>query len=385
MRRRLTVLTATVIAVLWCAGGASASPGWVVQATVNTTSGFNVLGAVSCPSTTSCTAVGWYSNSSGVDVPLAEYWNGSTWAMQTVPAPAGQVLGLQAVSCVSTADCTAVGSYTASSGDLLSLAEYWNGSTWAIQATPNPSNAAETYLNGVSCVSASSCMAVGSYTNAGSSKSLTLAEHWNGSAWAIQTTPHPGGEPDSSLNSVSCLSATSCTAAGHGGKVTDYVALVMHWNGTRWSIQSTPIPSGATSSAFYGVSCSGGKCTAAGFSGGSGGTVTLAEYWNGSAWAIETTPNPSGASGIVLYGISCHTATICTAAGEYFTSGGSQDTLAEYRNGSTWVIQSTPNPSSAVSPINDLGGVSCPSATECTAVGDYANSANDYLTLAEHD
>src|ERR1700685_1481371 len=101
MRRRLTVLTATVIAVLWCAGGASASPGWVVQATVNTTSGFNVLGAVSCPSTTSCTAVGWYSNSSGVDVPLAEYWNGSTWAMQTVPAPAGQVLGLQAVSCVS--------------------------------------------------------------------------------------------------------------------------------------------------------------------------------------------------------------------------------------------------------------------------------------------
>jgi hypothetical protein len=55
--------------------------------------------------------------------------------------------------------------------------------TWAIQATPNPSGATGTTLAGVSCASATRCVAVGSYTNGGghSQTALALAEYWNGS------------------------------------------------------------------------------------------------------------------------------------------------------------------------------------------------------------
>jgi len=53
----------------------------------------------------------------------------------------------------------------------MALAEHWNGSTWAIQATPNPAGAAVSMLSGISCVSSTTCTAVGS------SDDGTLAEH----------------------------------------------------------------------------------------------------------------------------------------------------------------------------------------------------------------
>src|ERR1700677_2944311 len=67
------------------------------------------------------------------------------------------------------------------------------GPTWSIQPTPDP--AGGVVLSGVSCISTQACIAVGHYTKtrSGSSKSVyvTLAERWNGTTWSIQTTPDP--------------------------------------------------------------------------------------------------------------------------------------------------------------------------------------------------
>ena len=55
--------------------------------------------------------------------------------------------------------------------------EAWNGTSWAIQPAPNPggaSTASSAFLQGVSCVSASTCTAAGDYYNG--SGYLTLAE-----------------------------------------------------------------------------------------------------------------------------------------------------------------------------------------------------------------
>jgi len=41
-----------------------------------------------------------------------------------------------------------------------------------------------------------------------------LAEQWDGTAWSIQTTPNPRGELTSALAAVSCTTSTACTAAG---------------------------------------------------------------------------------------------------------------------------------------------------------------------------
>jgi hypothetical protein len=52
----------------------------------------------------------------------------------------------------------------------------------------------------------------------------------------------------------------------------------------------------------------------------SGVDVTLAERWNGSSWAIQSTPNPTGARSNILYGVSCPSTTACTAVGDYKSS-----------------------------------------------------------------
>ena len=60
-----------------------------------------------------------------------------------------------------------------------------SGPKWTQQSTPNPSAAVLSTLNGISCLAASACEAVGTYHDA-SFNYFTLAETWNGTKWAIQ-------------------------------------------------------------------------------------------------------------------------------------------------------------------------------------------------------
>jgi hypothetical protein len=80
-----------------------------------------------------------------------------------------------------------------------------------------------------------------------------------------------------------------------------------------------------------------------------------------------------------LYGVSCSTASACTAVGDQETGARVSAPLAERWNGTAWTVQSTANPSGATSSY--LLGTSCVSATACTAVGYALNST--YTTLAE--
>ncbi len=232
----------------------------------------------------------------------------------------------------------------------------------------------------MSCISATNCTATGN------AETGTLAEHWNGSTWSIQTTPNPSGAEFPALNRVSCASASSCTAVGFYSLGSE-IALLADWNGSTWSIQTTPNPSGSANTQLSGVSCtSASSCTATGFYSTSSGTLlTLAEHWNGSTWSIQTTLNPSGSPDAQLAGISCTSATSCTAAGWYTVSATNSDvlTLAEHWNGTKWAIQTTPNPSSASS--SQLEGISCTSATTCTAAGLYTLSSGPSFTLAERN
>jgi hypothetical protein len=43
------------------------------------------------------------------------------------------------------------------------LAERWNGTAWSLQSMLNPSGARTTRMDGVSCSSATACMAIGYY------------------------------------------------------------------------------------------------------------------------------------------------------------------------------------------------------------------------------
>ncbi len=339
----------------------------------------STLWAVSCTSASTCTAVGYYSTAGGSSAALAERWNGTAWTIRTTPNP-GSASYLSAVSCTSASACTAVGHYYTSTGATVTLAERWNGTTWTVQTTPNPSGATASYLSAVSCSSASACTAVGYYLT-GTGATATLAERWNGTTWTIQTTPNPSGATASYLLGVSCISASACTATGFSTAGSTDQALAERWNGTTWTTQATANPSGATASQLYGVSCtSASACTAVGnYQTSTGTTAALAEHWNGTTWSVQPTAHPSDATADYLSGVSCTSASACTGVGWYETTPGAYETLAERWDGTAWAVQPTPNPSGATASY--LFGVSCASASACTAAG-YALNPN-YTAIAE--
>src|SRR6516165_5587496 len=163
---------------------------WRIQATANPPQGGGLLASVACTSPSACTAVG---NSNAGN--LAERWNGSSWAIQRTPNPAGaQFTFLNTVACASASACTAAGTSFNSSGAFQPVAERWDGSTWAIQPTPRLPGGAMSQLIGVACTSATGCVAVGFSILPGENQApATLAERWNGSTWKVQAAPGPPG------------------------------------------------------------------------------------------------------------------------------------------------------------------------------------------------
>ncbi len=203
--------------------------------------------------------------------------------------------GLYGVSCTSPTACTAVGesdtglAYSPSNIDYQSLAETWNGATWAIQDAPRSGPGIDGFLNGVSCTSPAECIAVGD--NSPVTGSVTLAERQNGTNWAITPTPRRAGGPFG-LAGVSCTSPSSCTAVGDdssGG----FDVIAERWNGTNWAITPAPRPAGEFYASLYSVSCtSPTTCIAAGQSNNGAGSIAvpLAESWDGTTWTILHTP-----------------------------------------------------------------------------------------------
>jgi hypothetical protein len=138
------------------------------------------------------------------------------WLLQSTPNPTEATHSvLSGASCTSTSACIAVGKYVTAiiGGNPSALAEVWNGTSWSLKSVPNPSEAKSSALSGVSCTSSSACTAVGTYTN-GSGTTVTLAEAWNGTSWSVQSTPNPAEATASYLNGVSCTSSSACVAVG---------------------------------------------------------------------------------------------------------------------------------------------------------------------------
>jgi hypothetical protein len=220
------------------------------------------------------------------------------------------------------------------------------------------------FLNGVSCASAANCTAVGDYYRTAAGPQVTLVERWNGTAWRIE--PSPGTGRGSTLDSVSCPSATSCTAVG---------SLIIGWNGVSWKVE-------LRSSPFVSVSCAApDSCMAVGVT--SGGEPESG-YFDGTNWTLEPMPRPGHpAQGITLAAVSCAGRSFCLAVGDYSYGVGAMPsptardkTLAERWNGSSWQVIGSVD----VASWNQLSAVSCTSPRACTAAG---SSASGQFTLAE--
>jgi hypothetical protein len=271
--------------------------GWAPSTLVTPAGSVGVgLNGVSCAAAKSCVAVGYYLTRTG-SAALAESWNGRKWTTAKPPEPKGSVAGdLNKVSCASATYCVAVGTTSTDTSSFV-LADSWNGKAWAkMSAQPPASSKKDADLTGVSCTSAKSCVAVGGGIGAGG---LTaFSELWNGKTWAAAKVSWPKGTSDSYLVGVSCGSAKSCVTVGYvdinvndGGNTGR--AAAASWNGKAWTATKVPAPAKGEASLFNDVSCrSATACVAAGQLGpyksteGSG----LAGLWNGKSWALVTTP-----------------------------------------------------------------------------------------------
>ena len=254
------------------------------------------------------------------------------WSITPSPnsrVPTGQLFW---VSCPTAHSCMAVGTYVKASGIGVNLAEQWKSTFMAHPAHSQPprhggQRPARRRLRIILGLHGGR----GQHHHRGCSPNSgrTVGRH---EVDCADSTPHspPGGF----LNAVSCTSASAAPPSEalpqgpspNGG------------NGTRWTIQPTPNPSQG-GGGLSGVSCtSAAACTAVG--GSSAGA--LAERWNGTRWSIQSTPNPAQGGGF-LTSVACTSASACTAVGV-----SNARTLAERWNGTTWTIKRTPTCGSPV-------------------------------------
>jgi hypothetical protein len=186
---------------------------WTIQsAPTPAGSTHSTLSGVSCVTRRWCMAVGNYAAASGGIFEFAEIWTGGRWSILPTKEIPDSASDFAAVSCTSQEACTVGGDYGTSEAENYPLAERWNGKDWTVQSVPHPEGQLNSMLNAVACSTAHACTAVGNYfTETG--QIYTFGESWNGKTWVLQPTVNPS-EQNNSLSGVACTSATACTAVG---------------------------------------------------------------------------------------------------------------------------------------------------------------------------
>jgi hypothetical protein len=407
---RWTVLISLLVLPVLAPTPASArATAWNVSGIAATGSAYNLLNAVDCTSATFCAAVGASSASAnGLHRVLVETSDGATWTVATTPTITNSNDDeLLSVSCTSSTSCTAVGYWSPATGgndtthDVhQALIESYNGSGWSIEATPDAFDGPGSQLSGVSCTSATACTAVG-YTGATGTFS-TLVQTYDGSSWTESSSPDIGNGWYNTLTSVSCVSASAFCAAvgfakpsntdndpsvgdsfdlnstGSGG-----IPIAMERKSGTWLMDTSVRGSGiGYQDNLYGVSCvSSSFCAAVGGSNGVGnsGSPPFTSIYDGTGWSRLLAPVPDEGTNEfgVLYGVTCVSTSVCTAGGSYSAqpdaSGKSpNDMLVEDFNSASWDPPSFPPTSNDT--YATMLGLSCVSDSSCAGVGTATSS-----------
>jgi hypothetical protein len=337
-RRRLIIACLSVTALSVSTASAAVAATWVTvpAQAVGTQS---TLGSLDLVSSTD----GWAVGSSATNGGLVERWNGQRFAVVSspdiLPAHDGSAsAGLGGIDVLTSTSAFAVGSSSFYGSDGLAhkaaVAERWNGSTWTRMAVPSkPVNGS---FSRVKAFSATDAWAVG---RAGDTfSSATLAMHWNGTAWSPVGTPSPGTR-DNVLTSLAGSGPNDVWAVGYykdlpyGNRVIHPLAL--HWNGSAWSRVSVPDVGPIVTILRDVVVLSSTNAWAVGYaSGGINGTTGAVLHWNGSSWSVASSPALGSLNSVAA-----------VSAGDIWvtgtTSGDGKLAVSNWR-GSTWTTSQVP-------------------------------------------
>ena len=252
---------------------------------------------------------------------------------------------------------------------------------WNVIPSPNATEGGSALVS-VASISTNDVWAVGYSVRVvgGAQTYRTLTEHWNGTTWSVVPSPSPGpkGQIRDFLFGVAATSTNDVWAVGEEDQ-TNPSAFVEHWDGSKWSVVSTPLIPKALNVTLSSVAViSANGVWAAGKYEDSAGTIfTLIEHWNGIQWSIVSSPNV-GSLGSAFSGVAVISVNDVWAVGTYKTSSTTFATLTEHRDGTRWRVVPSPNIGSA-----NLTAVTAIATNDVWSVGVYSqnNSAN---TLTEH-
>jgi hypothetical protein len=297
----------------------------------------------------------------------------SSW--RTVPS-AEELEKPLAVAAIAGDDAWVVGS-TAGEGAVRTGAQHWDGSRWSLVPTPNVGDG-DNALNGVDGSASGDVWAVGYSERA--KDYATLVEHWDGDRWRVVESPNVGTGQYNTLTSVDALSGTDAWAVGSYRTATSRKTLVQHWDGTSWTIVSSPNP-GTLSNSLLDVTAAGtGDIWAVGWKSSGEGLRSLVLRRDGTRW-VEVPVPAVGAGDNVLTSISAAGAKDVWATG-YFVDGTQYKTLTLHYDGDTWSRVPSPNGGDGVSILRDIGAFS---STNAWAVGfEYRASQDRYVASTQH-
>jgi hypothetical protein len=320
--------------------------------------GNSFLLSLSCVTETRCMSVGgqevpapYFGAKSGGNRPLVETWNGHSWRLEKVPIPPATTDGqLSGVGCVRTV-CMAVGSFSNKSGNDRVMTEWWNGSAWKLVLPPRPRTMEDPSLAAVSCSAPTACTGVGQYTFELGFGTLIapLILRWNGTQWRFEPSGRLGQAQDTMLNAIDCPTDDVCVTVGSqrmAGATYRSIAEVRH--GGAWRVASTTDPAHTPDADLVAVDCTGpASCVAVGYSIAHGSPVPLVEWWNGSRWTLGAAPDVSGASGSALSGVACTAPDACIATGNFRHASPTEHSFTASWDGTRWTVTPAPEPASS--------------------------------------
>lgn len=277
----------------------------------------------------------------------------------TTPDPHSRFPGnndLFAISASSTDDIWAVGQ----------TAIHSNGTTWTGFSAPDMAGLGTSALTGVADLAPDNVWAVG-YINQYVEGHLpsAIVEHFNGTNWSIFSSPKFAETDTSYLWSVAAISSTDIWAGGELFEDPYDLPLLEHFNGKKWTQSSPPI----TDCIVQGISADAANDVwAIGVTLG-GGTCTL--HYNGTAWQYVSSP-------VACCGYNSLQGVVALAPDNVWASGwyapqvdqtSPRLTLIEHWNGTSWAIVSSPNVGSITQVSNSLYGITAVSANDVWAFG----------------
>jgi hypothetical protein len=162
---------------------------------------------------------------------------------------------------------------------------------------------ASSSISGIATLNDHDVWATGFQTNG--SPGMTLTEHWDGTSWSVISSPNE--YPTLSvLYGVTAVASNDVWAVGYGAHG-DFKTLAIHWDSSAWASVQTPNLANMDNFLLAVSAVSSSDVWAVGYSdtpSGSHRYMPLALHWNGTAWTIVPTPITSGTLLLAVHAIA---------------------------------------------------------------------------------